>query len=237
MLPEKEKGCADALTLKQAAEVGLNEARTRQTAEAGVLKKVRELDARLGEQKKQVEDKVKAIGEAERQGRGYQSNIEQAGRALKQAQTGLDAIRDYQAGHAADALLLTNLAVIAREFTSLRDSEAKHDRACAELAAADGKKASSLAACGKLEADHEKSRREFEKRQTELGRLADELAAILRGRDLSLWRDEADALKERERLLLQADEIIDRIEKAGGTLEGLKTVLKAFQVVQGKLLG
>ena len=237
MLPEKKKGCADALTLKQAAEIGLNEARTRQIAEAEVLKKVRDLDARLGEQKKQVEEKVKAIGEAERQGRGYQGSIEQAGRALKKAQTGLDAIRDYQAGHAADALLLTHLAVIAKEFASLRDMETKHAKACEELSAAAGKKASAGAACHKLEADHEKSRREFEKGQRELRRLSDKLAAILQGRDLGRWRDEADALKERERLLMQADEIIDRIEKAGGTLEGLKTVLKAFQVVQGKRSG
>jgi exonuclease SbcC len=237
MLPEKEKGCAAALTLKRAAEAGMNEVRTRQIAEAGVIKKVRELDARLSEQKKQVEEKVKAIGEAERQGRGFQSNIEQAGREMKQSQAGLDAIRDYQARHAADALLLTNLAVIAREFASLRDSEAKHDRACAELAAAAVKKASAIDACSKLEAGHEKSRREFEEGQRELRRLSDELAAILQGRDLGRWRDEADTLKERERLLLQAGEILDRIEKAVGTLEGLKTVLKAFQVVQGKRSG
>ena len=102
--------------LKQTAETGLNEARARQAAEAEILKKVRELDARLGEQRKQVEEKARAIGETERQARGYQSNIEQAGRALKQSQAGLDAIRDYQARHAADALLLTDLAVIAREF-------------------------------------------------------------------------------------------------------------------------
>jgi len=235
MLPEKEKGCADALTLKQAAEVGLNEARTRQIAEAGVIKKVRELDARLSEQKKQVEEKARAIGEAERQGRGFKSNIEQVDRALKKAQTGLDTIRDYQAGHAADALLLTNLAVIAREFASLRDTEVKHDRACAELAATTGKKASALAACSKLEADHEKSRREFEEGQRELGRLSDELAAILQGRDIGRWRDEADALKERERLLLQAGEILDRIEKTGGELDGLKTALEAFRAGHEKL--
>ena len=237
MLPEKKKGCADALTLKQAAEAGLNEARTRQIAEAGVIKKVRELDARLGEQKKQVEEKVKAIGETERQGRGYQSNIGQVERALKKAQAGLEAIRDYQARHAADAMLLTNLAVIAREFVSLRDREAKHAKACEELSVAAGKKASAGAACHKLEADHEKSRREFEKGQRELGRLNDELTAILQGRDLGRWRDEADALKERERLLLQAGETIDRIEKTGRALDGLKTVLEAFMAGHEKLSG
>jgi DNA repair protein SbcC/Rad50 len=236
-LPVKEKACADALNLKLAAEAGLTEARSRQVAEAEVLKKVRELDARLGEQKKQVEEKVKAIGDGERQGREFKSNIEHLERALKKAQGDLETIRDYQAGHAADAPLLTNLAVIAREFESLRDGEAKQSKAKEEVAAADGKKASAGLTCSKLEVDHEKSRREFEKGQTELGRLAVELTAILKGSDIGRWRDEADALKERERLLIQTGEMIDRIDKTGRALKGLKTVLEAFNHGHQKISG
>ena len=56
----------------------LNEARTRQIAEGEVIKKVRDLDARLGEQKKQVEEKDKAIGEIEKQGKGYQKQHRKA---------------------------------------------------------------------------------------------------------------------------------------------------------------
>jgi DNA repair protein SbcC/Rad50 len=236
-LPGKEKACADALNLKQAAEAGLTEARSRQVAEAEVLKKVRELDARLGEQKKQVEEKVKAIGDGERQGREFKSNIEHLERALKKAQGDLEAIRDYQVGHAADAPLLTNLAVIAREFESLRDGEAKQIKAKEEVAAADGKKASAGLTCSKLEADHEKSRREFEKGRTELGRLSVELTAILKGSDIGRWRDEADALKERERLLIQAGETIDRIYKTGRALNGLKMVFEAFNNGHQKISG
>jgi exonuclease SbcC len=235
--PEREKVCAAALNRKQAAEVGLTEARSRQVVEAELLKKVRELHARLGEQKKQVAEKVKAIGEAERQGRGFNSNIEHLEQALKKAQGDLKAIRDYQTGHAADAALLTNLAVIAREFESLRNSEAKQIKAKEGVAAADGKKVSAGLTCSKLEADHEKSRREFEKGQAELGRLTVELTAILKGSDIGRWRDRADALKERERLLIQASEIIDRIEKTGRALEGLKTVLEAFHNGHQKISG
>lgn len=236
-LPGKEKACADTLNLKQAAEAGLTEARSRQVAEAEVLKKVRELDARLGEQKKQVEEKVKAIGDVERQGREFTSNIEHLEWALKKAQGDLETVRDYQAGHAADAALLTNLAVIAREFESLRDDEAKQIKAKEDVAAADGKKASAGLTRSKLEADHEKSRREFEKGRTELGRLAVELTAILKGSDIGRWRDEADALKERERLLIQAGEMIDRIDKTGRALDGLRTALEAFNNGHQKISG
>ncbi|MFH2076894.1 MAG: SbcC/MukB-like Walker B domain-containing protein, partial [Pseudomonadota bacterium] len=145
--------------------------------------------------------------------------------------------RNYQDQHAADAALLTSLAVIAREFESLGDCEAKHAKACGELAAADAKKVSAVLTYSKLEADHEKSRREFEKAQTELGRLAVELAAVLRGSDIGRWRDEADALKERERLLIQTGETIERIDNAGRALDGLKTVLETFKTGREKLSG
>ncbi|MCX5819008.1 MAG: AAA family ATPase [Deltaproteobacteria bacterium] len=237
VLPGKERCCAAVLTLKQAAETGLNEARTRQAAEAEVIKKVRDLDVRLGEQKKQVEENARAIAEIEVQGKGYRSNIESLEQALKQVQTDLDAIRDYQDKHAADAALLTGLAVIAKEFESLRDCEAKHARACGELAAAAGKEKSAASACRQLEADHERSRVAFEAGRTELGCLTEEIGAILKGRDIGRWRDEADALKERERILIQVGETIDRIDKTDRALDGLKTVQETLQADQQKLSG
>jgi exonuclease SbcC len=236
-LPGKEGSCAAALKLKQAAETGLNEARTRQAAAAEVIKKVRDLDARLGEQKRQVEEKGKAIGEIERQGRGYRSGIESLEQALKQAQTGLSAIRDYQEKHAADAALLTGLAVIAREFESFRDCEAKQIKAQEEVVAADGKQKSAVSACRRLEAAHEQSRRAFEKGRADLGRLAEEIDAILKGRDIGRWRDEADILKERERILIQAGETIDRIDKTGRALDSLKTVLETLHAGREKISG
>ena len=73
------------------------------------------------------------------------------------------------------------------------------------------------------EADHEKSRQEFEKGQKDLKRLTDEIAAILQGREISQWRDETDTLKDRERLLIQTGETIERIDKTCTALDGLKT--------------
>jgi exonuclease SbcC len=237
MLPGKERGCAATLALKQAAETGLNEARTRQVAEAEIFKKVRDLDVRLGEQKKQVEEKAGAIAEIEVRGKGYRSNIVSLEQALKQARTGLDTIRDYQDKHAADAALLTGLAVIAREFESLRDCEAKHAKACGELTAAEGQKKSAASACRRFEADHESSRMAFEKKRTDLGRLTEKIGVLLKGRDIGRWRDEVDALKERERILIQAGETVDRIDKAGRVLVGLKTALETFHAGQEKISG
>jgi exonuclease SbcC len=236
ILPEKDQAVADALSAKQAAENLVNEAKTRQMSEADVIKKVRNLDASLGEQKKQLEDKDKAIREIEKQGNIYKSRIEKDEPALKKSHAALEAVHDYQKKHAADAALLTNLTAIDRGFASIYSIEAKHIKTCEELTASTGKRKSALAACNMIEADHEKLRREFEKDQGELTHLTDEITAILKGRDISQWRGETDALKDHERLLIQAGETIERIDKAYTALNGLETGLKTLKAGQMKLL-
>ena len=159
---------------------------------------MREQDARLSEQKKQLEEKDKALAEAGRQSGEYKASIENADQALKAAQIDLEAILDYQATHAADAALLTNLTVITRGFAALREMEARYLLACEAVAKAAREKESVIAESKKREEAHEQSRQKFEVGQNEQKRLAGELVAILRGREISQWRQESDALKDRE---------------------------------------
>ena len=235
-LPEKDKACADALTVKQTAETLLNEARTRQMSETDVIKKVRDLDTRLGEQKKQLAEKNKAIGEIEKQGKDYRRHVESGEQELKKSHAALEAVHNYQTKHAADAALLINLTAIDRGFALLRNIEAKHIKACEELSAAAGKKESALAACTKIEADHEKSCRDYEKSQNDLKSLTDEMTAILQGREISQWRTETDALKDRQRLLIQTGETIARIDKTYTALDGLKSGIEKLKAGNVKLL-
>ncbi|MDD5452250.1 MAG: AAA family ATPase [Desulfovibrionales bacterium] len=236
ILPEKDKACAAALTAKKTAEARLDEARARQTSETEVIKKVREIDARLGEQKKQLAEKNKAIGEIEKQGEGYRSLVKSGEQELKKAHAALKAIREYQAKHAADAALMTNLSAIERGFASFRNVETKHVEALKELSATAGKKESALAGCRKIEADHEKSRQEFEKGQSELKHLTDEITAILRGREISQWRHDMDVFKDRERLLIQTGETIARIDKTYTALDSLKSGIEKLKAGNVKLL-
>ena len=50
--PERDRARADALALQEQAQAGLNEAKARQASGSGVIRKVREIDIRIGEQKK-----------------------------------------------------------------------------------------------------------------------------------------------------------------------------------------
>ena len=236
IMPEKGKASAEALTARQGAEIGLNEARTKQASEADTIKKVREFDARLSEKKQQVEEADKAIANIGMQVKTYKDSIEKTGLILKQSQKDLEVVNDYVTKHAVDSALLTNLTAIGKSFATLKDIEAKHLKACENMSIAAGKKEAAIVDCKKNETDHENLRKEFEKNQNELKLLIDESIAILKGREISQCRNELDVLRERSRLLDQAGDIIGRIGTAEKTLKNLATSLKTSKDSHEKIL-
>ena len=63
---------------------------------------------------------------------------------------------------------------------------------------------------------------EFESSRSEIQRMSDEITAILKGREIADWRGETDALKDRERLLVQAGETLARIDRTDSELNALR---------------
>ena len=234
-LPLKDKACKDAVTIKKTAETGLDEERKWQQSEADVIKKVRELDARLSEQKKQIEEKDKSISGTEKQVMDYKVTIDTALQALQKSQDGLKAVQNYQAEHVGDAALLTNLAAISRVFASLHDFEERNIKVQETRAAAVREKEVAIAAHKTIETDHEKSRKEFEKQQGDLKILIDKAASILKGREIGLWHQEQSTLKERESLLRQAGDTIERMNTTSAVLDKLKTSLEVLKAGHEKL--
>ena len=236
VLPEREKAGAAALAARSAAEGLLNEARTRQTSEGEVIKKVRDLDVRLDEQRKQLAEKTKAIAECEKQAKTYKSHIERNEKELKKVHAALETLQEYRTRHAADALLTTHFSAIERGFAGLRIIEAKYAKVLEELSKAAGKKESALAERVGKEADHEKARLEFEKRQNDLKILVGEITTLLGGRDIGQWRTELDAFKEREWLLVQTGETTARIDRIATDLDGLKTNREQLNIRHAAIL-
>jgi exonuclease SbcC len=95
-LPEKEKTATEGLFAREKAEFLLNETRTRQHSEGEVLKKVRDLDSRLGEQEKQLVEKDRAIAEIESQEKEYGNLLEQGKQKWKEVHAALEAIYAYR---------------------------------------------------------------------------------------------------------------------------------------------
>ena len=234
-LPLKEKACHDAVTIRKTAEAGRDDARKRQQSEAEVIKKIRDLDARLSEQKKQIEKKDTSISSAEKQGKAYTANIDKAAQALQESRNRLKAVEDYQAKHACDAALLTDLGAISKGFASLRDHEERNGTVREACVAAAKAKETAVAAHKKIAVDHEKSRKEFEKRQGDVKVLTDKIASILKGRAIGWWHQEQSALKEREGLLKQTGDTIGRMNTASTALGKLNTRLELLKAGHEKL--
>jgi DNA repair protein SbcC/Rad50 len=236
LLPDKEKGMADAGAARDQAAQLLQESKTRQAAEAETLKKVRELDARLAEKKKQIDEADKALAGMGRQVKSFQDGIGKTNLALKQSQEDLETVCVYLTGHAADEALTVHLSGIMKSFAALGDTEFKYGKIGKDLTAVAGKKEKATAALKKIKVDHEKSRADFEKKQTVLAALANDVQVILKGREPARWRSDLDALRERSRLLLQVSERLAQIDAHRKTLEGLSSELKTFQTERERML-
>jgi len=214
----------------------VSEARQRQQTEADIFKKVREMDARLSEQKKQINEKDKAINAAAGQAKTYQDGIKSSEDTCTKAQENLAAVQDYQRQHAVDAALAEKMGVIVRGLSSLQEMVSRHDRIKKDIDAATKKKDSAAVACQKSENDSNKYRGELEAKQGELSVLAAQITAILKGRDIGVWRKEADFLKDRERLMVQAIDLIARIDKTETALNLLNEKRVSLKSVQAKQL-
>ncbi|MEN6331729.1 MAG: SbcC/MukB-like Walker B domain-containing protein, partial [Smithella sp.] len=235
-LPGLEKLKSEALLLKQEAETRLIEVRNTQSASLDIIKKVREYDARISEQKKQIQEKDRALAALESRSGEYKSRLEKNSKALNTAKTELETIHEYQSAHAADAGLVTQLSVIVRGLKSLSDLETRYLLAREAMVEAAKKKDDAEVTRKKVEAKHEECRRKLETSQIEQKRLVDELAAILQGREISHWRNFGDTLKDRERLLIQAGTTVERIDQTRKDLDNLKTLMDNLKSTQDKLL-
>ncbi len=235
-LPGKDKARVQALTAKEEAQARLLEARNRQVAEGLVIKKVRELDARLQEKRKQLIDKEKGIKAAAEQGRGYGKVVVDLEERRQSLRDDLQAINDYLAQQAADAALAANLTAISQSFEILQASVVKHGQSRKDLAAAAGKRGTADGDCQRLEEAFEKSRREFEDVNDDLQRLGSERSALLQGREITQWREEAEGRKDRARLLLATGETIDRLQETKRELESLQTKIQLLEGSQGQLV-
>ncbi|HLZ19510.1 MAG TPA: AAA family ATPase, partial [Smithellaceae bacterium] len=234
-LPDQEKAATEAREARDRAAEGFQEIRAGQAVQAETLKKVRDLDARLAEKKKQMDEADKALAGMSRQLQSLKEGIGKTNQALKKSQENLESVHAYLAKHAADEALTVHLSGIVKTFAALGEAETKQSNLCKDLSAAAGKKETFAAAYKKAQAGDEKTRGDFEKKQTALTELTNEIQGILKGREPGSWRSELDSLRERNGLLLQAMDLLGRIDATRKTQEDLAAGLKTLQVERERI--
>lgn len=233
LLSARDIECATALAKRLSAEAALNDVRGQQQSQGDVIKKVRDLDIQLAGLTKQMREREKGISSIERQGLGHRDQLASNEKSLKDAQTELEAILDYQAEHAIDADLVTNLTAIIRGLAAFREAAQGIDEAKGKITRAAKKETSCAAALKEIEAEYQKLLENIEQKEKEAKMLVDEISAVLKGRHAAEWREELDALKDRQRRLDQALEFVrsaDGIRSAVASLTSKHLALKADQM-------
>ncbi len=233
-LPEKQKALTGLKDAKQRADRHLHAERVRQKSETEIIKKVRELDTRLSDQRQQLGLKSQAISEAEKQAADYKYEIDKVTKLLEQTQMVLGVADDYLSSHSSDAALLTDLAAIEKGFANIRVCEAKRVTAGEALAAAIRQKDAVVEKSRKITADQGKASQEFEKEEQGVNDLTKEIEALLKGRDLGQLRNKLEAVKERERLLLECFELVGRMENAAVVLKTLREDTEKRKEARGR---
>ena len=167
--------------------------------------------------------KTKAIAESEKQAKTYRSQVERNEKELKKVHAALETLQEYRTKHSRRRPC--SRPISAPLNGALRGSGLLKENTQRPWKSFPGgrKKNPPLPSAAGKEADHEKARLEFEKEQTDLKILADEVTVLLGGRDIGQWRTDVDTFKERERLLVQTGETVARMDRIAAALDGLKT--------------
>jgi len=234
-LRESEQAGVEAREIKDSAETRLIEVRNVQSAAAEIIRRTRDIDTRLGEMKKQGEEKEKALQEGAIRRQEHGRQLEKARKELKKANQDLEAVHEYRQAHAPDAALIANLAAIRRGFASLREIAAHHERTIKEITIQAARRELLSAGHRKSEAAYEKTCREYEERQSAVNLLNVQLDEILQGRELSQWHNDREKLKDRELALLKTVEIVTRMQATHESINGITEELAEKKARQGML--
>ena len=234
-LPEKEASLAAALLAMTAAEEVLAGVRALRAAEGEVIKKVRDYDARLGEQKRQLDALSRALDLDREKAEAHKMNVARIAGSIENATTGLDEIDRFQAAHAIDAMLPSVLTIIERGFAALKELQARCAEARKDMGEAAGEKKAFMDLAVEAEKAHGELRRRYETCSQESTRLAKELTALLGGREMDWWRGEREELGRRERLLTRVAETLERMDEARRTLHNVTEGITALETERASL--
>ncbi|MFH1147289.1 MAG: AAA family ATPase [Pseudomonadota bacterium] len=234
-LPAQEAVLAEVVQAQQIAQSKLNEARAVQKNEAEIIKNVREIDLRIKETQTQIKASVESVEQVRRRRKDLGNRKDESEKSLKKSHTALKKIEDYLSGRSVDAGLVENLTAIRRTFEALRAKDEQHSKVREALAAAYHEKEISIAACSGISITHGERLAEFTKAEQEYNRLTETIAVLLKERDLTEWRSEWDAWRERKHLLDQTGKILERITGSWRTLDELRLRGQSLAAEQARL--
>lgn len=213
------------------------QARTGQKSEAEKVRIVREMDLRLFDQQRLMEKAQVSKTETRKQCNECRAGLELIEKELQKSDGTKLEIENYLEQHAADAGLVENLAAISQLFAALQEKDISHRHGCRELAAAAEEMKSYHTSCQELAASYESLANTVNTAEQEYQQIAARLKILLNGRDLNVWREELEALQQRNIILQQCQASMGLISLTQNNLSKLHEQLKLLNQEKIKATG
>lgn len=221
-LPRLQHGWHTACQALEQAENRLSSARSEQSREAELIRAARELDVRIGEARTQLQAATDEIEKIRLQIDGYRRAITASDLSMDANEKELQKVRLFLEEHQSDAGLSADLAGIEQLLKAL----STRDGQCRDSSDRMGRQASltetatrSRHAAESLWQETLQATTGAEKR---LGEIRAAREALLQGRELAAWREDADRLANRLNHLATLQESLTRLADAGHKLAVLQ---------------
>jgi exonuclease SbcC len=234
-LPQLQLAWQSAFDALERAETGLARAKADQAQEAGLIRKTRELDVRLGEAHIQLHGLSEDIEITDRRNNAYRLAITEGDQRIGEIVKELQGVALFLAEHQADAGLAESLTGIEQQLKSLkmldkqcRETPGKLERHAALIESAN-------LVLGQAETVWQGMQQSVSDAEMRLMEIHSAGEALLQGRDISTWRDEAEKLATRQSRLGTMQEAVTRIDEVAQKLADLKLRVEALEQRQQAL--
>lgn len=221
-LPQLQLGWQAAFDALELAESGLESARSEQTREAELIRVTRELDVKLGEAQAQLNGLMADIEKMHRQNGDYRLAMAQCDQRMNETGEELHGVAAFLAEHEADAGLAEALTGIEQRLKALKTLDKQCRDTQTKLGRHEALIETATLTLSRAEIVWQGSLQAVTAAEMRLAGVRAAREALLQGRELSVWRDEAETLANRQSRLGAMQETVARIEEVKPKLAGLK---------------
>jgi exonuclease SbcC len=221
-LPQLQLEWQTAFEAVELAVAGLTAARLDQAREAELIRATRTLDIRLGETNAQMVAMTAAIEKSGRQNNGYRQAIKACNSRIVGMDGELRGIAVFLEEQRDDAALAGALTGIEQQLRALKALDKQRNDSGDRLKRQTGLIESAAQELSRTESVWQESRQQVATAAQQLATIAAANAALLAGRDIAAWRDEAESLTNRQHSLTALRECVARLDEITPQLAALK---------------
>ncbi|MDD2540968.1 MAG: AAA family ATPase [Desulfuromonadaceae bacterium] len=233
-LPELQLCWQTAFEALELSESQLALARVEQEQEAELIRITRALDLKLGEANSRLQKMVEEIEKAGQQNGAYSRAITACDQRMNGIDAELQTVAVFLGEHQADAALIEALTGIEQQLKALKSLNKQYCDTIGKLERHAALIESTALATSRSESVWQESQHAVADAEQRLASVRAACETLLQGRDLSLWRDDAEAFAARLSRLDLAQEALTRIGEVRLQLTAL--LLRAEELEQKRLL-